>query len=67
MNIYNRQFYTGVYSHCTYAIQVLHVNAPFANIPSLSNSNTPINYLLKIREFDVIKTTYNMPKTAKPE
>jgi hypothetical protein len=64
--MYNRQFYTGVYSHCNYVNGVLNIYGPFANIPSLSSSGAPIAYLLKIREFDVIHTIYTMPTNAKP-
>lgn len=63
---YNRQFHTGVYSHCVYSAGKIVVMAPYGGLLA-NRAGGPYPYLLRIREMDVINTVYVMPLTAKPE
>jgi hypothetical protein len=64
---YARRYVTGVRSVCTYTVASLTITiqAPFGGLPRLSVTNTPINYLLKIREFFVTSTLFKTPTTSK--
>ena len=61
----NRKTLAGVRSVCTFTSpKSIIIQAPYAGLPRLSSSNTPITYLLKIREFFLTTTLFKTPTTT---
>lgn len=48
VNRYNRQFHTGVYSHCVYSVGKIYVNAPYGGLLAM-NGAASYSYLLRVR------------------
>lgn len=62
---YNRKTIAGVRSVCAFTSPTsITIQAPYAGLPRLSSANTPITYLLKIREFFLTTTLFKTPTTT---
>lgn len=67
VDAYGRRYITGEQAICSYSSPNILVKAPFGGLPRLSVSGAPITYMLKIREFYVSTTLFQMPTTSASE